>query len=386
MLNFFLEGITDFFSSVCVYLEKGKEMIFYHCDVERKQDLSGFWIVLFKFYDMIQNFICSRSNVVCSKFYYDHFSDIVGTGSHRKEYVQKWLKDLKEEDTVNMTDLCRKYGFPKPLNPHMECVILMYHENCTVMFQILIGIIVYLIVALFLFTNRSLKDVQKTSKHVEYLIDFGFVWLPTAVIFNLAGMGVGYILHLDYVAVNLKTSLTVEVMGHQWYWWYTLDADTIADQFQYLNSFLFNEFLNNHLLIAKRRDIEIELRQFLPLEEITRGNFLAVNLPMVLPVKEHIRFYISAKDVIHSWTIPQLGVKVDALPGRINQFFIYSYYTGVYFGMCSELCGVYHAFMPICLEFQKGALFFSFCMFYRTGNEVIPSDLKKQFETAITLE
>ena len=199
-------------------------------------------------------------------------------------------------------------------------------------------------------------------------------------------MGVGYILQLDFVAVNLKTSLTVEIMGHQWYWWYTLDADVVADQFKFLNSYLFNEFLNNHLLMTRRRDVEIELRQFLPLEEITRGNFLAVNLPMVLPVKEHVRFFISARDVIHSWTVPQLGVKVDAIPGRINQFFVYSYFTGMYFGMCSELCGVYHAFMPICIEFQKGSIFFLFCMLYRNGNIVDPNNLKKQFETAITLE
>lgn len=385
MLHFIFDQITDVFAYICICLEKGKEIAFSYSGVSRIKDLSGFWYLLYHFYEMIQNVICYFSYTVEGKLFYHCFNDAIY--QPRAEFVSNWVDEaIEEQNAVNMSDLCRKYGFPKPLNPHMECVILMYHENCTVMLQILCGIILYLIVALFLFTNRSLKDVQKTSKHIEYLIDFGFVWLPTAIIFNLAGMGVGYILHLDYVAVNLRTSLTVEVMGHQWYWWYTLDADVVADQFKFLNSYLFNEFLNNHLLMARRRDVEIELRQFLPLEEIARGNFLAVNLPMVLPVKEHVRFYISAKDVIHSWTVPQLGVKVDAIPGRINQFFVYSYFTGMYFGMCSELCGVYHAFMPICLEFQKGAIFFAFCMFYRSGNEIIPGDLQKQFETAITLE
>jgi len=385
MFSFIFDIFTNFVSLFTIFLVNIKNYFLLSCNdnIESLNIISYFFYILS---DKFSNLLISSSDTVWAKVLYE-LDGKYSVNQTKEEYVQHYLENIKnEENESNISNLCRKYGFPKPLNPHMECVILMYHENCTVMAQILFGIIVYLIVALFLFTNRSLKDVQKTSKHIEYLIDLGFIWIPTSIIFDLAGMGVGYILHLDFVAVNLKTSLTVEVMGHQWYWWYTLDADVVADQFKFLNSYLFNEFLNNHLLMTRRRDVEIELRQFLPLEEITRGNFLAVNLPMVLPVKEHVRFFISAKDVIHSWTVPQLGVKVDAIPGRINQFFVYSYFTGMYFGMCSELCGVYHAFMPICIEFQKGAIFFLFCMLYRNGNIVDSSDLKKQFETAITLE
>jgi heme/copper-type cytochrome/quinol oxidase subunit 2 len=385
MFSFIFDLFTNFISFFTISLINIKNYFLLNCN-NNIENLNIFSYIFYVFCDKFSNFFLTNSDTVWAKVLYE-LDGKYSVSQTKEEYVQHYLENLKnEENESKISNLCRKYGFPKPLNPHMECVILMYHENCTVMAQILLGIIVYLIVALFLFTNRSLKDVQKTSKHIEYLIDLGFIWIPTSIIFDLAGMGVGYILHLDFVAVNLKTSLTVEIMGHQWYWWYTLDADVVADQFKFLNSYLFNEFLNNHLLMTRRRDVEIELRQFLPLEEITRGNFLAVNLPMVLPVKEHVRFFISARDVIHSWTVPQLGVKVDAIPGRINQFFVYSYFTGMYFGMCSELCGVYHAFMPICIEFQKGAIFFLFCMLYRNGNIVDPNHLKKQFETAITLE
>ena len=385
MFSFIFDLFTNFISFFTISLINIKNYFLLNCN-NNIENLNIFSYIFYVFCDKFSNFFLTNSDTVWAKVLYE-LDGKYGVTQTKEEYVQHYLENIKNsENESKISNLCRKYGFPKPLNPHMECVILMYHENCTVMAQILLGIIVYLIVALFLFTNRSLKDVQKTSKHIEYLIDLGFIWIPTSIIFDLAGMGVGYILHLDFVAVNLKTSLTVEIMGHQWYWWYTLDADVVADQFKFLNSYLFNEFLNNHLLMTRRRDVEIELRQFLPLEEITRGNFLAVNLPMVLPVKEHVRFFISARDVIHSWTVPQLGVKVDAIPGRINQFFVYSYFTGMYFGMCSELCGVYHAFMPICIEFQKGAIFFLFCMLYRNGNIVDPNNLKKQFETAITLE
>lgn len=382
MFNFFHELITNIFTYSIIFFFDLKDSLVPQGGTYN--DLGSFSSLIYSISDSIYGFLVRNHDEAAQRALY-HLDARFFDGL--KDYKAENDKiDEGEDNEYVISDLCRKYGFPKPLNPHMECVILMYHENCVVMTQILLGILIYLTVTLFLFTNRSLKDVQKTSKHIEYLIDFGFIWIPTSIIFDLAGMGVGYILHLDFVAVNLKTSLTVEVMGHQWYWWYTLDADVVADQFKFLNSYLFNEFLNNHLLMARRRDVEIELRQFLPLEEIERGNFLAVNLPMVLPVKEHVRFFISARDVIHSWTVPQLGVKVDALPGRINQFFVYSYFTGMYFGMCSELCGVYHAFMPICIEFQKGAIFFLFCMLYRNGNVVNPNDLKKQFETAITLE
>lgn len=380
-----LDFITDIFSYFSSSLIETKEYMMISSN--KPSDLGVFERVVYEFCDKVSNFFLSSSDTITAKTMYELNGKYSLSGTSKEEYVENYLKELEDQQREQLlSDLCRKYGFPKPLNPHMECVILMYHENCTVMAQILVGILIYLIVALFLFTNRSLKDVQKTSKHVEYLIDLGFIWIPTSIIFDLAAMGVGYILHLDFIGANLKTSLTVEVMGHQWYWWYTLDADVVADQFKFLNSYLFNEFMNNHLLMTRRRDVEIELRQYLPLEEIPKCNFLSINMPLVLPVREHVRFFISARDVIHSWTVPQLGVKVDAIPGRINQFFVYSYLPGLYFGMCSELCGVYHAFMPICIEFAKGSIFFLFCMFYKNGNVVMPNELKKQFETAITLE
>jgi heme/copper-type cytochrome/quinol oxidase subunit 2 len=71
------------------------------------------------------------------------------------------------------------------------------------------------------------------------------------------------------------------------------------------------------------------------------------DFPLVLPKFTHIRFMITADDVIHSWSVPALGIKVDAVPGRINHAHTYIKYSGIFYGQCSELCGVNHAFMPI---------------------------------------
>jgi len=71
---------------------------------------------------------------------------------------------------------------------------------------------------------------------------------------------------------------------------------------------------------------------------------------VVLPINTHIRLLVTAADVLHSWAVPSLGVKCDAVPGRLNQVFIYLLREGVFFGQCSELCGANHGFMPIVVE------------------------------------
>lgn len=77
---------------------------------------------------------------------------------------------------------------------------------------------------------------------------------------------------------------------------------------------------------------------------------LDVDNRLILPLNFKIRGLISSLDVIHSWTIPSLGIKIDAIPGRINQFIIIINRSGLYFGQCSEICGINHRFMPIVLE------------------------------------
>ena len=76
----------------------------------------------------------------------------------------------------------------------------------------------------------------------------------------------------------------------------------------------------------------------------------AIKTAVVVPVDTHIRFVVTANDVIHCFTIPSLGIKIDATPGRLNQVSALIQRTGVYYGQCSELCGVNHALMPIKLE------------------------------------
>ena len=92
-----------------------------------------------------------------------------------------------------------------------------------------------------------------------------------------------------------------------------------------------------------------------PDDEIELGQLrlLEVDNRVVLPINTHIRVLMTASDVIHSWAVPSIGVKCDAMPGRLNQISMFINREGVFYGQCSEICGVNHGFMPIVVEAVK---------------------------------
>lgn len=117
----------------------------------------------------------------------------------------------------------------------------------------------------------------------------------------------------------LEPSISVKVIGSQWYWNYAYG----------------DELIESYLL----QDLEPGIFRLLDTDE-----------HLILPANTTIRFLITSTDVIHSWSLPALGIKTDAIPGRINQTSTEIYRPGLYFGGCYELCGVGHAFMPITLK------------------------------------
>ncbi len=90
----------------------------------------------------------------------------------------------------------------------------------------------------------------------------------------------------------------------------------------------------------------------IPESDLELGQFrlLDVDNRVIVPVDTHIRVIVTGADVIHSWAVPSLGVKIDAVPGRLNQTSFLAERTGVFYGQCSEICGVWHGFMPIAVE------------------------------------
>lgn len=121
-----------------------------------------------------------------------------------------------------------------------------------------------------------------------------------------------------------RPRITVKVVGHQWYWTYEYGD--------------FDNFVFDSYMVSTRNLERGELR------------LLEVDKRIILPIETHIRLVVTGADVIHSWAVPSLGIKLDAIPGRLNQVGVYIQRPGVYRGMCSELCGVNHAYIPIVVE------------------------------------
>lgn len=158
---------------------------------------------------------------------------------------------------------------------------------------------------------------------------------------------------------------TIKVIGHQWYWSYEIPLerpnnprsiektyDMGLDRFDrwmlrtrgYLHFQVGEEIGPTQNMEYKKFD-----SYMLPLKELKIGQLrlLEVDRPLECPINTHLRFIITAHDVLHSFAIPSLGIKVDAVPGRLNQISVFIKREGIYYGQCSELCGVNHGFMPI---------------------------------------
>lgn len=188
----------------------------------------------------------------------------------------------------------------------------------------------YIVTILFLilsFVTYIFMFVILSPRLDKYTIDSHIletIWtiIPMVILLCMAFPSL-YLLYLIEDVSNPR--LMVKVVGHQWYW-----------EYQYSNSW-FNYSFDSYIVYEKRNS---------PL-----FHSLDVDNRLVLPTMANILFLITSADVLHSWTVPTLGIKADAIPGRLNYLSTITSYSGVYFGQCREICGSNHRFIPIVLEF-----------------------------------
>nr|APX40878.1 cytochrome c oxidase subunit 2 [Psylliodes hispanus] len=193
---------------------------------------------------------------------------------------------------------------------------LSYFHDHTLMILLIITVLVsQLMLSLFFnkFKHRFLLEGQ--------MIEIIWTILPTITLIFIAIPSLRLIYILDEVN---NPSITIKTIGHQWYWSY---------EYSDFNNVEFDSYM-------------------IPTDELNKFNFrlLDVDNRVIVPFESNIRMLVTAADVIHSWTIPSLGVKIDATPGRLNQISFIINRSGLFFGQCSEICGANHSFMPIVLE------------------------------------
>jgi cytochrome c oxidase subunit 2 len=182
--------------------------------------------------------------------------------------------------------------------------------------------------------NRRANPIASRTSH-NTLLEVAWTLLPVLVLVGIA------VPSIDLIAKQYKPApekaLTVKVTGNQWFWTYAYPDN---GEFE-VNSYMLNQ-PGGPVINAGVRQVGSQ-----PWDGPAQ---LEVDNRMVVPVGEPIRLQITAADVIHSFGIPSLWFKLDAVPGRINEKVLFIEKPGVYYGQCSELCGVKHAYMPIAIE------------------------------------
>jgi hypothetical protein len=182
-------------------------------------------------------------------------------------------------------------------------------------------------------THNKVSFPTYFTKRAESILDICFLVFPTIAVLWILLPTLGFLYNTEFYLEHVNTAMAIDVIGHQWYWSYEYRLDVRSDMYD----FAFDSILD--------------------VEAVENVN-LEVDRRVVIPTNVYISITITSTDVIHSWAVPQLGIKVDAVPGRLSHSVLYTFMDGVYFGQCSELCGVLHGFMPICVESVPLELFF----------------------------
>nr|QJT78382.1 cytochrome c oxidase subunit II [Macropodaphis paradoxa] len=205
-----------------------------------------------------------------------------------------------------------KLNFQNSNSPLMEQLIFFHDHTIFIILMIMFNISYMM---MFIINNKFINI--KISEN--QLIEFIWTTIPPIILIFIAMPS----LHLLYLMDEIKSPiLTIKIFGHQWFW-----------------SYEYSDFSN------------IEFESYM-INDLEKENFrlIEVDNKTIIPYKFNIRLLISSDDVIHSWTIPSLAIKIDAIPGRMNQINLFMNRPGLYFGQCSEICGINHSFMPIQIE------------------------------------
>ena len=223
---------------------------------------------------------------------------LVGTGASAGEPTP-WQMGLQQAATPLMQSI-----------DDLHDILLVI---CTLITLFVLGLLLYV-----MWRFRESRNPTPTRTTHNTLVEVLWTVIPVVILVLIAIPSFKLLYYSDTIP---KADLTVKAIGHQWYWSYeypdhgnfTFDATILADD---------------------------ELKEGQP-------RLLEVDNRIVVPVDKVVRVQVTADDVLHAWAVPAFGVKIDGVPGRLNEVWFKAERTGVYYGQCSELCGINHGFMPI---------------------------------------
>ena len=210
-------------------------------------------------------------------------------------------------------------GFQKPASQSMY-EIVKFHDYMLVPIIVAISGFVLFLMAYTCFRFRASRNPNPSKRTHNVAVEILWTLIPCLILIVMAVPSFKILYSQDTIP---KADVTIKAVGYQWYWGYEYPDENII-----FDSYMIEE------------------------EDLKPGQprLLAVDNEVVVPVNKVVKVLITANDVLHAWALPSFGVKRDAMPGRVNETWFKADRVGTYYGQCSELCGIKHAFMPITVK------------------------------------
>jgi len=207
-------------------------------------------------------------------------------------------------------------GFQNPASDGMRDIV-NFHDNLLLPIIIAISVFVLFLMIYVCVRFRASRNPNPSKTTHNVAVEILWTLIPCLILIVIAVPSFKILYKQDTIP---KAEVTIKAIGYQWYWGY--------------------EYPDENIIFESYMIKEEDLKENQP-------RLLAVDNEVVVPVNKVVKVLITANDVLHAWALPSFGVKRDAVPGRINETWFKAEKVGTYYGQCSELCGIQHAFMPI---------------------------------------
>ena len=210
-------------------------------------------------------------------------------------------------------------GFQKAASESMRDIVA-FHDNLLLPIIIAISVFVLFLMLYACVRFRASANPNPSKRTHNVTVEVLWTLIPCLILIVMAVPSFKILYKQDAIP---KADLTIKAIGYQWYWGYEYPDENLV-----FDSYMIEE-----------KDLKAN-----------QPRLLAVDNEVVVPVDKVVKVLITANDVLHAWALPSFGVKRDAVPGRINETWFKAEKEGTYYGQCSELCGIKHAFMPITVK------------------------------------
>ena len=210
-------------------------------------------------------------------------------------------------------------GFQNPASDSMRDIV-NFHNNLLLPIIVAISVFVLFLMLYACVRFRASANPNPSKRTHNVTVEILWTLIPCLILIVMAVPSFKILYKQDTIP---KADLTIKAVGYQWYWGYEYPDENI----------IFDSYM------IEEKDLRAD-----------QPRLLAVDNEVVGPVGKVIKVLITANDVLHAWALPTFGVKRDAVPGRINETWFKAEKVGTYYGQCSELCGIKHAFMPIAVK------------------------------------